>query len=240
MNEFPLRVGTWLSVGSPVIAELAAECGFDWVLLDLEHGCESESMLPGQLRALRGFNTQAIVRVGGPNPDLVGRVLDWGACGIMVPHVNTVHDAFQCIRAAHYPPQGRRGFSRTVRAYGYGLRPPGDEPTPPMIIAQIETREGVEHAYEIAAVSGIDALFVGPADLNFDLKALHSTRTYDECLAMVVKAATDHKKPCGILVRDTEDIAKMKALGFTWIAVGSDLSLMREGFLHHLKAARAV
>ena len=239
MNDSPLRIGTWLSVGSPVIAELAAECGFDWVLLDLEHGCESESALPSQLRALRGFNTQAIVRVGGPNPDLIGRVLDWGACGIMVPHVNTVHDAFQVLKAAQYPPHGRRGYSRTVRAYGYGLRPPGDQPPAPLVIAQIETLEGVEHAQEIATVAGIDALFVGPADLNFDLKAHHSARTYDECLQRVAKAAADHKKVSGILVRSLDDVPKMKALGFTMLAVGSDLSLMRDGFLKNLEAVRS-
>lgn len=239
MNTPPLRIGTWLSVGSPVIAELAAECGFDWVLLDLEHGCESESALPSQLRALRGFNTQAIVRVGGPNPDLIGRVLDWGACGIMVPHVNTVHDAFQVLKAAQYPPHGRRGYSRTVRAYGYGLRPPGDQPPAPLVIAQIETLEGVEHAQEIAAVAGIDALFVGPADLNFDLKAHHSARTYDECLQRVTKAAADHKKVSGILVRSLEDVPKMKALGFSMLAVGSDLSLVRDGFLKNLESARS-
>jgi 2-dehydro-3-deoxyglucarate aldolase/4-hydroxy-2-oxoheptanedioate aldolase len=239
MNDSTTRIGTWLSVGSPVIAELAAECGFDWVLLDLEHGCDSEAALPSQLRALRGFNTQSIVRVGGPNPDLIGRVLDWGASGIMVPHVNTVHDAFQVLKAAQYPPQGRRGYSRTVRAYGYGLRPLGDHPTPPTIIAQIETLEGVEHAYEIAAVAGISALFVGPADLNFDLKAHHSARTYDECLQKVAKAAHDHNKPCGILVRSPDDLPKMKALGYTWLAVDSDLSLLREGFSRNLIAARA-
>ena len=238
MNDSPLRVGTWLSVGSPVVAELAAECGFDWVLLDLEHGCDSEAALPSQLRALRGFETRSIVRVAGLNPDLIGRVLDWGAQGIMVPHVNTVHDAFQVLRAAQYPPKGRRGYSSTVRAYGYGLRPPGEHPAAPMVIAQIESLEGVEHAYEIAAVAGIDALFVGPSDLKFDLKAHHSARTYDECLQKVATAALDHKKPCGILVRTAEDIDKVKALGYTWLAIDSDLALLRDGFVRNVAAAK--
>ena len=72
------HIGTFLSIGSPAVTELAAECGFDWVLIDLEHGCESEAALPDQLRALRGSNTIAIVRVSAPHPDLIARVLDWG------------------------------------------------------------------------------------------------------------------------------------------------------------------
>lgn len=238
-DSFPTLIGTWLSLGSPVVAELAAECGFDWVLLDLEHGCESEAELPNQLRALRNSNTTVIVRVGAPHPDLIGRVLDWGADGIMVPHVNSVHDAFQCIRAAHYPPHGHRGYSRTVRAYGYGLRPPNDHPKLPLIIAQIETLHGVEHAAEIAAVKGIDALFVGPADLNFDLKAHHSARSYEECLTRVTKAASEHHKASGILVRQASDLPEMKALGFSWLALSSDLSLLREAFVSQLKLGRA-
>ena len=78
-----------MSAGSPVITEVAAECGFDWLLIDLEHGCASEVVVPDQLRAMRGTATQAIVRVGSLDPALIGRLLDWGADGIMVPHVRS-------------------------------------------------------------------------------------------------------------------------------------------------------
>jgi 2-keto-3-deoxy-L-rhamnonate aldolase RhmA len=233
------RIGAFLSIGSPAVAELAAECGFDWVLIDLEHGCESEAALPDQLRALRGSPTLAIVRVGAPHPDLIGRVLDWGAHGIMVPHVDTVAQAQQCVKAATYPPHGVRGVSRTVRAYGYGTRLPGDEMPKPIILAQIETAEGVANADQIAAVEGIDALFIGPADLSHDLKARQSPRSYDECAGAIVKAAKDHGKGCGILVRHADDKEKLKSLGLTWIAMDSDLSLVREGFKRNLETARS-
>lgn len=238
MKKSPPRIGTWLSVGSPVIAELAAECGFDWALLDLEHGCESEAAIPSQLRALRGSKTKAIVRVGAPHPDLIARLLDWGADGIMVPHVNSAAEAAAIVQAAHYPPRGTRGFSRTVRAYGYGLRPPPKSPRPPLLIAQIETLEAVTRAEEIAAVPGIDVLFVGPADLNFDLQARHAKITYDECLHRVATAATVHRKASGILLRDLADLPKLMRLGFTTIALNSDLSLLRDGFVKMLGAAR--
>lgn len=232
------HIGAFLSIGSPAIAELAAECGFDWVLIDLEHGCESEAALPDQLRGLRGSRTMGIVRVSAPHPDLIGRVLDWGAHGIMVPHVNTAAEAEHCVRAAHYPPKGHRGVSRTVRAFGYGMRLPGDTMPKPVILAQIETVEAVGNAGEIAAVEGIDALFIGPADLTYDLKAQQSPRSYDECLGAVVDAAKCHGKTCGILVRHMDDREKLKALGLTWIAMDSDLSLVREGFRRNLTEAR--
>lgn len=233
------RIGTFLSIGSPALAELAAECGFDWVLIDLEHGCESEAALPNQLRALRGSRTQAIVRVGAPHPDLIGRVLDWGADGIMVPHVDTAEEAVRCVRAAWHPPEGRRGVSRTVRAHGYGLRPPAGAMPKPVLMAQIETAQAVANADAIAAVPGIDALFIGPADLSFDLKARQSALAYEECLRRIAEAARRQGKSCGILVRHIDDPEKLRPLGLAWLAMDSDLSLVREGFRRNLAAGRA-
>ena len=228
----PTQLGTWISLGSTVIAELAAECGFDWLLFDLEHGCGTEADLLPQLQATRGTAVRKIVRVGAPHQDLVQHVLDWGADGLMVPHVDTVADAERVVQASHYPPRGRRGFARTVRSCGYGLHPLSiDEPLPaPFILAQIESLEGVGNASAIAAIDGISALFVGPADLSLDLKARRSERAYEDCLREVVSAAQAAGKPSGILLRQTADLPHYQAMGFTWIAIDSDLGLLREGF----------
>lgn len=228
--------GTWLSVGSPVIAELAAGSGFDWLLLDLEHGCGTESDLLPQLQAIGSASTTtaAIVRVGAPYPDLVMRVLDRGAHGIMAPRVSSAAEAEAVVQAAHYPPRGKRGFSRSVRAYDYGVNPPAAPDTlpKPLLVAQIETIEGVRNAREIAAVDGVDVLFVGPSDLKFDLRArqAEATSSYDECLRLVADAAAANRKQCGILVRRPEDIASVRSLGYTFIAVGSDMGLLLEGY----------
>jgi 2-keto-3-deoxy-L-rhamnonate aldolase RhmA len=226
-----LRLGTWLSLGSPPITELAALCGFDWVLLDLEHGSASEATLPDQLRALRGSGTHGIVRVGAPHADLIARVLDWGAHGIMVPHVNSAAEAEAVVQAAHYPPQGRRGFSRTVRAHDYGLRVPESTPAP-LLIAQIETRESVNEAPGIARVDGIGVLFVGPADLQHDLTHRNpcSAEDFEACLSRVVAAARAVGKAAGILVRDPSELPHRLTQGFTHIAVQSDLALIRDAF----------
>lgn len=229
---FTVRLGTWLSLGSPVVAELAAESGFQWLLFDLEHGCSTEAALLSNLQATRGAALARIVRVGAPHPELILRVLDWGADGVMVPHVSTAAEAEACVQAAHYAPRGRRGFSRTVRAYGYGLRPPAETGplARPVLLAQIETLEGVDNAAAIAAVDGIDVLFVGPADLNFDLRARASTRSYEACLRATVTAAANAGKQAGILLRNVEDLPHLQACGFTWLAVDSDLAILREGF----------
>jgi len=233
MTPTTLQLGTWLSLGSPVAAELAALCGFDWALLDLEHGCASEAALPEQLRALRGSGsgTRGVVRVGAPHPDLIARVLDWGAQGLMVPHVNTAAEAEAIVRAAHYPPRGERGFSRTVRAHDYGLRTPESTP-PPLFLAQIETREAVNRAAEIARVDGVDVLFVGPADLQHDLKQ-HSASVaedFEACLRRVVDAARAAGKSAGLLVRDPAELPLRVSQGFTHVAVQSDVAILRDAF----------
>lgn len=232
LREKKLRLGTWLSVGSPVIAELAGKCGFDWLLFDLEHGCGSEATLLSNLQATADSSVSRIVRVGAPHVELILRVLDWGADGIMVPHVSSVAEAEQCVLAANYAPRGRRGFSRSVRAYGYGLHPPVEgKPLPrPLILAQIETLEGVNNSQAIAAVDGIDSLFVGPSDLTFDLKMHASTKSYETCLSEIVAAAANIGKQAGILMRNLDDLSQHQSLGFTWLAVDSDLAILRKGF----------
>jgi 2-dehydro-3-deoxyglucarate aldolase/4-hydroxy-2-oxoheptanedioate aldolase len=231
MKKNQPHLGTWLSIGSPVIAELAALSGFDWLLFDLEHGSGTEAALLPQLQAIRGTNTAGIVRVGAPHPDLIGRVLDWGAHGLMVPHVNSAAEAGNIVQAAHYPPRGRRGFSRTVRAHDYGLRPHDKTPAP-IIMAQIETIEAVENARAIARVEGIDVLFVGPSDLNLDLKSRpkQAKRDYASCLKQVIAAANEAGKACGILIRDVADLPSLRKQGFTWLAVDSDLAILRNGY----------
>ena len=231
-----MKLGTWLSIGSPVIAELAAQSGFDWLLLDLEHGCCTEAEILPQLQAIRGSDASGIVRVGAPHPDLIARILDRGAHGIMVPHVNSADQAEHIVRATRYSPHGSRGYSRTVRANDYGLSPL-DEVAPPLVIAQIETIEGIHHAAEIAKVDGIDVLFIGPSDLQHDLRQRTDIAPgdFDHCVSLVIEAAKAAAKQTGILVRDPDDATKYRDLGFTYIAIDSDLAILRKGYQQAMK-----
>lgn len=235
-------IGTWLSIGSPIIAELAAASGFDWLLFDLEHGAHSDSVLMSNLQAIKGTHAMAIVRVGAPHPDLILRALDWGSGGIMVPHVESAEQAAECLQAMHYPPRGKRGISRSARVYEYGLRamPAPEELPPPLLFAQIETLAGVKRVNEIAAVDGVDVLFVGPADLAFDISVRRNGHTpvYEQCLTLVAKAACDAGKQAGILVRSMDDVPALRKQGFTHFAVESDLGIIRNRYQQMLKKTR--
>ena len=222
-----LKLGTFLSLGSPMVAEVCAKHAFDWILIDGEHGAgASEEAVFRQLQAMGQTAAKKIVRLGEPSHAQIQHALDWGADGLMIPHVDTPEIARRALDSMLYPPQGRRGYSRSVRAFGYGTALP-DSPPKPMLFAQIETLEAVENAGEIASIDGVDVLFVGPADLAFDLKARGSTLTVDALLPRVAEAARKSGKSAGILTRDDAEIAPRLALGYTHQAVDSDLGILR-------------
>jgi len=230
LRQRSLQLGTWLQTGSSIIAELADVSGFDWLLIDLEHGCGTDAAVLPQLQVIR--RAAPIVRVGGPHPDLIARALDWGAAGIMVPMVSTVEKAEACLRAMHYPPRGDRGLARMVRGFDYGLRPAGTELPRPVFFAQIETLEAVENARAIAAVDGVDVLFVGPMDLQLQLQTYpEPARTdYHGCLREVAAAAESAGKACGLLLRQDDDATAYQTLGFTHLAIETDITVLREGY----------
>ena len=222
-----LRLGTFLSLGSPMVAEVCGKYPFDWILIDGEHGAgASEDAIFQQLQAMGPTPAKKIVRLGEPAHAQIQHALDWGADGLMIPHVDTPEIARKALDSMLYPPQGRRGYSRSVRAFGYGTALP-ETPPKPLLFAQIETLEAVENVEAIAAVKGVDVLFVGPADLGFDLKARGSSLTVNDLLPRVADAARKAGKAAGILTRDDADIGPRLALGYTHQAVDSDLGILR-------------
>lgn len=230
LRQRHLQIGTWLQTGSSVIAELADASGFDWLLLDLEHGCGTDATVLPQLQTIR--RAAPIVRVAAPHPDLIARALDWGAAGIMVPMVSTAERAEACLRAMHYPPRGDRGLAGMVRGFEYGLRTVEAGMPRPVFFAQIETIEAVENARAIAAVDGVDVLFVGPMDLQLQLQSYpqRATRDYAACLREVAAAAESAGKACGLLLRQTDDTNALQALGFSHLAIETDITLLREAY----------
>lgn len=229
-------IGTWFSIGSPVIAEIAAASGISWALFDHEQGSAPESALPENLRALGGSSLVPVVRVGARHPDVIMRALNWGAEGIMIPHVESAADAKNCVDMIHYPPLGARGISRSIRAVGYGTRDVDfiKNPPRPLVLLQIESIEGVRNAEAIAAVDGVDMLFVGPADLSFDIGVRNdsSAPDFDECLRLTIAAAHAKGKSCGILVRDEADLPKLRQMGFDHFAIDSDMAILRRRYQH--------
>ncbi len=227
-----LGIGTFLSIGSPTVTEIVSLLGFDWLLLDMEHGLVDEGSLLDNLRAIRAPQVRAIVRVPEASPRIIARVLDLGADGIMVPHVDSAATARAVVDAMYYPPKGSRGLSTSVRAMDFGLSPVKDTSTweGPLLLTQIESREGVEAAGEIAATPGVDLLFVGPRDLSLDLSVRSNPMDFDMALSIVAQAANAHGKQAGILVRDPANRPKLEAMGYSALAMGSDMGALKSGY----------
>lgn len=222
-------IGSWLSAGSPVVTEVAAMSGLSWLLVDLEHGAGTEAGLLQMLQGFRGTDCAAIVRPGVAHADIVLKALDWGADGLMFPHISSVEEAENCVQLASYAPRGKRGFSSSARVYDYGLSSAKEylsEGTP-FLIMQIETLDGVVNAAEIAGVEGVDALFVGPSDLSFDLSHRGpGTPTFEECLEKVAAASGKVGIPWGILARGKIAYQSMEPAP-TFLAIDSDLGILK-------------
>ncbi|WP_336514840.1 HpcH/HpaI aldolase family protein [Pollutibacter soli] len=234
----PLSLGTWMSIGSPVISELASLIGFDWLLFDLEHGNLTEAALQSNLQAVAPGPVQSIVRVPGVNPYIISRALDWGAAGIMLPHVSGAEEINECLKAMQYPPFGNRGYSSSARQYQYGMKATeAITSLKPLLFAQIEDVKAIQNIDAIASVSGIDVLFVGPADLQLSISSSTDFDiTYREALAKVCQTAKSHHITAGILAKDKNEFSQHIEMGFTCIAVLSDLAILRSGYQQILNA----
>lgn len=234
-----LGLGTWISIGDPVVTEIVSQLGFGWLLMDMEHGSLDPASLPDNLRACSECGIFKIVRVGEPSAHLIGHILDYGADGIMVPHISDAATAENVVKAMRYPPLGDRGFSTSVRAFKYGMNVPKDITaySNPLFMAQIENYEGVTNVDSIAAVDGVDVLFVGPRDLGLDLSVRPKDRTYefDDAISRVAAAALKYGKQAGILVRNPDDIPEFRDMGFSALALGSDMGMLKSGYASLLK-----
>ncbi len=222
-----LMAGTFLNTGSSVNAEIAAQAGFDWVLVDLEHGALDQDRLIGVLQAVSGTPAAPLVRVAWNDPVRCKRSLDAGAVGLMIPWINTAEEARQAARATRYPPAGIRGVAGSPRAAGYGQRFReylAEANDHVLTIAQIETSEALKNADEIAAVEGIDVLFVGPTDLtvSMGIPLQYDHPQLADALQRIVAACGRHGKAAGILASTQEQVAAYHAWGFTMIGLGSD------------------
>jgi len=229
-----LVTGTWCNLGSSVTAEVAGLSGFDWVLLDMEHGLGDFSHLVPQLQAMAATPAAPVVRITQSDVGAIKRVLDMGASGVMVPFVNTAAEAKQVVSAMRYPPAGIRGAARFTRAASFGqefdayTRGANENL---LTIVQIETQQAVDAADAIAAVDGVDVLFVGPTDLstNLGIPLKLDDPRFREAVKKVVAAAHGRGKAAGILLAQVAQIEQAVADGFTFIALGSDGGMVAAG-----------
>lgn len=236
--------GTFLGLGSITAAELCARAGFDWLIIDLEHGAGTETDLLASLLAVSTTPTSAIVRPQSGERLRIGRALDLGAHGLMIPRVDLPEQAREAISFMRFPPDGARGLALSTRGAGLGERGHGDVRgiNEQLVgIIQIESRSAVEHAAEIAVIDGVDVLFVGPTDLSHSLglPGQFDDPTYLTALERVVAAADGAGKATGILLRDAAALPRHVALGFRFIGLGSDGAFIADGARAVLHAARS-
>ena len=231
-----ILAGTWLNLGSSLTAEIAGRSGFDWILLDQEHGAGGEETLLHQLQALESSKSASIIRIAWNDAPRIKRALDLGPAGIMIPYVNTAAEARQAAAAMRYPPQGVRGVARFHRAAGFGkdFETYFAEANDSLLtIVQIETAKAIENIEEIAEVEGVDVLFVGPLDLSVSLGIPQQVDHPDfrDAVSKVVAASRNAGKAAGILIPTPERLPLMVEDGFTFIAVGSDGGMIAGGMI---------
>jgi 2-dehydro-3-deoxyglucarate aldolase/4-hydroxy-2-oxoheptanedioate aldolase len=237
-------LGIFLQTGSAVVADIAGRAGFDWALIDLEHGSGGESDLVPQLLALRASRVPAFVRVESAARLRIGRALDMGASGVMVPQVNDVATARQVVDWCRYPPSGARGVALSARGADYGGRghaEVGDIDGAVVRIAQVETRAAVDAVDQIAAVDGLDVLFVGPSDLSHSMgiPGRFGDPSFAQALASIADAGAAHGRALGVHLPNMTELARYLDHGFTFISVAADSLSLAASFRNVLSTARA-
>ncbi|SDW59315.1 4-hydroxy-2-oxoheptanedioate aldolase [Arthrobacter sp. cf158] len=237
-----VTVGTFVGMSSTIATEVCAASGADWVLVDLEHGSGGEDSVRDGVLAAGSYGVPTIVRVESGERIRIGRVLDQGAAGIMVPRLNSVVEAGAAVRHMLYPPHGDRGVATYNRSCRWGMdrAPLSSAQQSTVGIIQIETLESLDTVEEIAAQDGVDVLFVGPLDLSYALGVplQLDSNPFQEALQRVVAAAEAHGKAAGILAVDGHGAAKYVRQGFRFVAIGSDSTIMAAAFRDAFDTAR--
>jgi len=224
------QIGLWVSLASPYSAEIVAGSGFDWLLIDGEHSPNDPPLVLPQLQAAAPYPVTCIVRPAWNDKILIKRYLDIGVQTLLIPYVQNVEEAKAAVAAVRHPPRGVRGVAGTTRASRYGriadYARKADEQV--CLLVQIESREGLDNLEKIAAVDGIDGIFIGPADLSAALGFLGQIQ-HPEAQAAIqdaVKRIRKCGKPAGILATDEASSRRYIEWGTTFTAVGLDAMIL--------------
>jgi 2-dehydro-3-deoxyglucarate aldolase len=225
-------IGCWCSLASPISTEVLGLAGFDWLLLDGEHSPNDVLTFIPQLMALKDSPSAPVVRPPWNDAVEIKRLLDIGFFNFLIPMIETADAARAAVAATRYPPQGVRGVSVSQRGNRFGtikdyLQQANDQIC---VLVQIETRNGLERAAEIAAVEGVDGVFVGPSDLAANLGRIGQPGHPDvqQAIARIAAAVKPTGKALGTLAPVEADARRYLEMGFGFVAVGSDLGVFRQ------------
>ncbi len=219
--------GCFVNLGSPVSAEIIGLAGFDWVLVDLEHGAGNDAVMYQQLQALAHTQATAIVRTDELSRPKVQRILDAGAKGVMFPQIRNPADAALGISMMYYSPKGIRGMAKMVRATGFGRNVAdyiSNLEKNLVGVIQIETVNALKQIDSIASLTDVDVVFVGPTDLSQALGILSQFDhpSYQQAIKDVAQAAKKYGKATGVLLQDISEYEMYYQLGYRFLACGAD------------------
>ena len=238
-----VQMGLWMNLVSPIAAEALAGAGFDWLLIDGEHGPNDIPTILAQVQAI-GSRTSVVVRPPVGEVRMIKQLLDLGVQTILVPMIESADHAAQMVKAMHYPPVGMRGVGATIaRASDYGritdyITTANDQTC---LILQIESRAGLAALPEILKLDGVDGVFIGPADLAADMGypgnsgAPEVQATIDATLALIMSSG----KSAGILTFDAKAAQRYSAMGVTFLGIGSEVAVLVKAVTATLQAAKA-
>lgn len=226
--------GMWVCSGSPLVAEICAGAGLDWLLIDMEHSPNGLESVLAQLQAVAAAPVTAVVRVPIGDVVTIKQVLDLGAQNILVPMVDTAAQAAELVEAVRYPPRGRRGVGSALARSGRWNRVEdylADADRHVSLFVQVETTAGVRNAAEIAAVDGVDGVFVGPSDLAASMGLL-GAQTHPDVVAAVLEAFAAVRgtgTPVGVNAFDPDAAQRYLDEGASFVLVGADVTLLARG-----------
>jgi 4-hydroxy-2-oxoheptanedioate aldolase len=232
-------LGLWCSTANPALAEYAATVDGDFILWDQQHGLVTDADLAQCFRGVLGTDVAPLARVAANDFTLIGRALDAGAYGVVVPLVNTSQEAAAAAAACRYPPVGLRSFGPNrvgLVMGGYNPKKLGEV----ACIVMVETAAGLANVDAIAATPGVDAILIGPSDLAIALGLAPDDRSKKHATAVrrIVDSCRAHRITAGIVLGDGATARKHLDLGFQFINVATDLGLITSGLRHELAVAR--
>lgn len=233
LREGRVQIGIWCTIAGSDNAEALAGCGFDWMLIDTEHSTVSLDTVRAMLQAAAAYPTQTVVRPGWNDAVEIKRILDAGAMSVLVPYVQNAEEAARAVSAVRYPPHGTRGVAGITRASRYGavdnyIARADDEIC---LLVQVETAEALRNIEAIAAVPGVDGIFVGPADLAASM-GFPGDASAPAVKAAILDAITRIRaagKPAGILSLDPDLLQQAVAAGSVFTAVDVDQAILLRG-----------
>jgi len=234
-------LGIWVNLPEIHVAESLARTGVDWLCFDLQHGLMDSSDLLRLLPAICGQPVTPLVRVAANTPDQIGKVLDVGAEGVIVPMVNSAEEARQAAAACYYPPLGQRSCGPMRPAMVSGIEYLASANEQIACLPMIETEEGLNRVEEIAAVEGVDGLFVGPVDLCYGLGIApgdFGNPRFKDAVAAIVTACRKHGRAVGMFGYSPEMAHESLQGGFNFASAGTDISFFRSGVSRGLAIAR--